>query len=134
MCHGTDLQGISGPPLSQSSIAHFGDAKSLLDFVSAQMPLTSPGSLSTQQYDAITAYILYRDGLLPPNTTVTGQNASSISLTATPTPSSLLDSWRGIVHYVPDLRDSVAKVHDPGFLSMGNPPGQQVKARQECDL
>jgi mono/diheme cytochrome c family protein len=84
VCHGANLQGVSGPPLSQALISTFGDAKGLVDFISAQMPLTAPGSLSQQQYYDVTAYILDKDGLLPANTTLTPANASTISLTASP--------------------------------------------------
>jgi mono/diheme cytochrome c family protein len=80
VCHGADLQGVSGPALTETSVGRFGDAKSLLDFISQRMPPGAGGSLSTEQYDAITAYILDKDGLLPAGTTLTEQNASTISL------------------------------------------------------
>jgi mono/diheme cytochrome c family protein len=79
-CHGASLQGVTGPGLGQSSIASFGDAKAFLDFISQQMPLTAPGSLTQQQYDDVTAFILDKDGLLPAGTTLTPENASTISL------------------------------------------------------
>jgi mono/diheme cytochrome c family protein len=91
VCHGANLQGVSGPPLTQPTLARFGDAKALLDFVTRQMPLTAPGSLSAQEYDDVTAFVLDRDGLLPGDTILTPQNAGTISLTSpavpTPTPS-----------------------------------------------
>jgi mono/diheme cytochrome c family protein len=90
VCHGANLQGVSGPPLAQSAFSFLGNAKALLDFISQQMPLSAPGSLSAQQFDDVTAFILDRNGLLPSGTTLTAQNAATISLTApaapTPTP------------------------------------------------
>jgi mono/diheme cytochrome c family protein len=101
-CHGANLQGVRGPALDQPSIAFLGNAKKLLDLISQQMPLTAPGSLSEQEYDDVTAFILDKDGLLPSGTTLTSQNAGSISLSApaTPTPTPAADSRPLRLHHL----------------------------------
>ncbi|MDB6042647.1 MAG: pyrrolo-quinoline quinone [Gammaproteobacteria bacterium] len=64
-CHGTNLQGESGPPLSGATLRAAygtGTAAQLYDFISRQMPQDKPGSLSQQQYLDVTAYVLSRNG------------------------------------------------------------------------
>jgi len=66
LCHGTKLQGESGPPLSGKTLKELygsGTAAQLFDFISHQMPLDKPGSLSPQQYLDVTAFILSRNGI-----------------------------------------------------------------------
>lgn len=62
-CHGATLKGVTGPALvgKTSAIAQ----QSLVDvyeYVSQQMPMTAPGSLSKAQYLSIVAYILQKNG------------------------------------------------------------------------
>ena len=61
VCHGSNGQGASGPPLMGSSSALSGgmtQQANLASFIKANMPLTSPGSLSQQQATDVAAYIL----------------------------------------------------------------------------
>jgi alcohol dehydrogenase (cytochrome c) len=70
-CHGANLQGESGPPLTGQSfrLAYSGGtAAQLYDFISRQMPQDKPGSLSQRQYLDVTAYILSRNGITAGNT------------------------------------------------------------------
>jgi mono/diheme cytochrome c family protein len=62
-CHGADLKGISAPALvgSTSSIATQSIAE-VYAYISQQMPMTAPGSLSEAQYTSILAYLLQRNG------------------------------------------------------------------------
>src|ERR1700691_4984520 len=67
-CHGANLQGEAGTPLMGRTFLQAyggGTAAQLYDFLSRQMPLNSPGSLSQQQYLDVTAFILERNGLPP---------------------------------------------------------------------
>jgi mono/diheme cytochrome c family protein len=58
-CHGTKLQGISGPALVGAQFAHANlDVGQIYAIVSQQMPLTAPASLSKADYAAVMAYIL----------------------------------------------------------------------------
>jgi PQQ-dependent dehydrogenase (methanol/ethanol family) len=64
-CHGTNLQGQSGPALMGPSIkSGYPTAEKLYDFIKAQMPANAPGSLSETQYKDVTAYLLQKNGLL----------------------------------------------------------------------
>jgi mono/diheme cytochrome c family protein len=66
-CHGAELQGQTGPALAGSS---FGgllqyskmSSSQLFEFISTQMPKDAPGSLSTQQYLDVLAFILSKNG------------------------------------------------------------------------
>lgn len=80
-CHGADLQGVTGPPLTQSIVSKYGNGKQLVDFTSQLMPQNAPGSLSQEQYYDVTAFILKKDGLLPAGETVTPEDAANIKLT-----------------------------------------------------
>ncbi|MDB5072998.1 MAG: putative pyrrolo-quinoline quinone [Candidatus Eremiobacteraeota bacterium] len=65
-CHGVNLQGQSGPPLTGAAFRQYvgksGTAASLFDFISRQMPADKPGSLTQQQYLDVTAFLLSRNG------------------------------------------------------------------------
>ncbi len=90
ICHGQQLQGVSGPALTRSKILKYGTADQLESFISSMMPLGAAGSLTQDQYYQITAYILDQDSLLPPGSTLSAQTAASINLqqlaTQTPAP------------------------------------------------
>lgn len=65
-CHGANLEGNSAPSLSGArfakSLVAYGNASTMYDFISKQMPASAPGSLSPTQYLAVTAYILSKNG------------------------------------------------------------------------
>jgi mono/diheme cytochrome c family protein/predicted lipoprotein with Yx(FWY)xxD motif len=79
-CHGSNLQGVSAPALTQTDLPVFGTAQALLQFVSSQMPQGSPGSLTHQQYLDVTAYILHYNSLIPSTEPLSDQNAASLAL------------------------------------------------------
>jgi PQQ-dependent dehydrogenase (methanol/ethanol family) len=84
-CHGTNLQGQSGPALTgQSFNSAYPTPAKLYDFIRAQMPANAPGSLSTEQYQDVTAFLLQRNGRLGGN--VTGKSGATKS-TPSPPPS-----------------------------------------------
>ncbi len=62
-CHGANLKGISAPALvgATSSIATQSVAE-VYAYMSQQMPMTAPGSLSETQYTSLLAYLLQRNG------------------------------------------------------------------------
>lgn len=66
-CHNDDLLGNSGPALAGKdfdSYLHFSkmSAPQLLDFIKSQMPYQAPGSLKTDEYTKIFAYMLQVNG------------------------------------------------------------------------
>lgn len=84
-CHGSNMQGQSGPPLAGSNFAsnlQFSKqtAKQLFDFAKQQMPADAPGSLSDKQYREVFAYILSKNGYPAGHKQLTDQSVSSIKL------------------------------------------------------
>ena len=67
MCHGTNLEGGAGPALSGSNFetlnnkvhAKVGD---IFSFMTEDMPLNAPASLSHDEYVSILAFILSKNG------------------------------------------------------------------------
>jgi alcohol dehydrogenase (cytochrome c) len=85
VCHGPNLQGESGTPLTGPTFSQAygaGTAAQLYDFISRQMPLDAPGSLSQQQYLDVTAYILSRNGLPAGDAPVSMASLSQVRLSA----------------------------------------------------
>jgi alcohol dehydrogenase (cytochrome c) len=65
-CHGVGLKGISGPKLTGAAFRKkFRSARKLYEFISKQMPLSDPGSLSKKQYIDVTAFLLAKNGYRP---------------------------------------------------------------------
>jgi len=82
-CHGANLQGEAGTPLMGATFLHAyggGTAAQLFDFLSRQMPLDAPGSLSQPQYLDVTAFILERNGLPPGAAALNAQTLDKVSL------------------------------------------------------
>jgi mono/diheme cytochrome c family protein len=65
-CHGANLEGVSAPALGgkQSGLAQqsIGEAYA---YISEQMPMTAPASLSSAQYLDVLAYLLDKHGRKP---------------------------------------------------------------------
>src|ERR1700735_4323347 len=83
VCHAPNLQGESGTPLTGPTFLQAygaGTAAQLYDFLSRQMPLNAPGSLSPAQYLDVTAFILERNGLPPGTAPLTAQSLDQVSL------------------------------------------------------
>jgi alcohol dehydrogenase (cytochrome c) len=84
-CHGANLQGESGPPLTGQVLRAAyggGTAAQLYDFISRQMPQNAPGSLKQWQYLDVTAYVLSRNGIPPGNSPMAVESLGQISLSA----------------------------------------------------
>src|SRR4051812_32231879 len=62
-CHGSHLQGgaapaLKGPTFAKSAEVSFSTASKLLEFISSQMPVNNPGSLTPTQYRQVLSFIL----------------------------------------------------------------------------
>jgi alcohol dehydrogenase (cytochrome c) len=84
-CHGAQLQGGAGPPLTGTTFrasinASYQTAEQLYGFIDKQMPANAPGSLSTAQALNVTAYVMQRNGLPGGSTALTTANAASVKL------------------------------------------------------
>ncbi len=67
MCHGAYLEGNNGPPLVGPNVVTLGKKTRLtigdmFQFITTQMPLNEPASLSHDQYVKIFAFILKQNG------------------------------------------------------------------------
>jgi alcohol dehydrogenase (cytochrome c) len=65
MCHGDSLQGQLGPTLNDVAFKRRwdGKAQALFDYISTMMPPGSGGSLTPQEYAAVTRMILAKNGI-----------------------------------------------------------------------
>ncbi|MGH7069156.1 MAG: c-type cytochrome [Acetobacteraceae bacterium] len=80
-CHGANLEGYSGPALTGPQFTEaYGSLNALLGFISQSMPLDAPGSLSHQDYVAIVAFILNKNGVAPGTTPLTFKAAMASKL------------------------------------------------------
>jgi mono/diheme cytochrome c family protein len=76
-CHAVDLSGAAGPPLRGADAPYHGtqSVAQVFDYISVQMPMTSPGSLSKAAYVSIMAYILEKNGHEPGTKALTAAGA-----------------------------------------------------------
>lgn len=66
-CHGDSLEGSAGPALTgpqfkEAAAAQALTVGTLLNIISSTMPQSNPGSLSVEQNNEVTAYILQQNG------------------------------------------------------------------------
>lgn len=76
-CHD---QGV-GPALTADELATHTNALDLHDYIAQNMPLDAPGSLTSEQYWDVTAYLVDHAGLMQGTAVLGADNAGSISLT-----------------------------------------------------
>ncbi len=81
-CHGDNGQGRTGPAVigSGAQLAKYNTAGGLYDKISTTMPATAPGSLSSQDYLSVTAYLLVQDGYVGNDTQLTAGQLDGIPL------------------------------------------------------
>ena len=84
-CHAQNLGGGSGPALVGASFhssiaANYKTAAQLYDFISKQMPLSAPGSLSSSSYLAVSAYIMEKNGFAAGSSALTKASAPVVQL------------------------------------------------------
>jgi mono/diheme cytochrome c family protein len=87
VCHGASMEGVVGPalrgaPFHQMAAAQNLDAQSLLSLISSTMPQDNPGSLTPDQYAAVTAYILQQNNYPAGNVALSdgAQNLEALNL------------------------------------------------------
>lgn len=85
-CHILNLAGGAGPALTgphfRELAAKYQNAGKLYTFISQQMPLDSPGSLTSANYLAVTAFLLSKNGYAAGTNPLTIKSASSVTLHA----------------------------------------------------
>ena len=57
-------------------------ATTVFDYVRRAMPLTAPRSLTDAQYYAVTAYLLEREGIISPGTTIDAKSLPAVQMPA----------------------------------------------------
>ena len=94
-CHGADLEGGQGDRLiggrgtlvqrpGQAPIktveSYWPYATTLFDYVKRAMPLDAPGSLDDAEVYAVSAYILSRAGIVPPDATLDARSLAAVRM------------------------------------------------------
>jgi mono/diheme cytochrome c family protein len=59
-------------------------ATTLYDYIRRAMPLTAPGSLTSEQTYAVTAYLLNREGIIPAGTSIDARSLAAVKMPALP--------------------------------------------------
>jgi polar amino acid transport system substrate-binding protein len=83
LCHGAQLEGGAGPPLSGQNLTTLGtkthlSVGDLFTYITTNMPMDAPASLSKDQYVKIMAYILKQNGYPAGSKPLTYQSAVSV--------------------------------------------------------
>jgi cytochrome c len=85
-CHILNLAGGAGPALTgphfRELAAKYKTAGGFYGFISKKMPLDSPGSLSSSNYLAVTAFLLSKNGYAAGTNPLTVKSANSVNLSA----------------------------------------------------
>jgi polar amino acid transport system substrate-binding protein len=81
-CHGVNLEGgagpaLTGPPFKTLSSKVGADVSDIFTYLSTNMPLNAPASLTHDQYVNILAFILSKNGYKPGGKPLTFATASS---------------------------------------------------------
>jgi len=81
-CHGNNGQGVTAPAVigSNQALAKYNTAQGLLKFITEVMPATNPGSLSSQQYLEVTAYLLVQNNFVTDGQAMDSASLSGITL------------------------------------------------------
>ena len=82
-CHGNTGQGVTGPAIigSGQALAKYNTAQGVYSFISTTMPANAPGSLSSQEYLELTAYLLLQNGFVSSGQAVDSASLGGIPLT-----------------------------------------------------
>lgn len=87
-CHGVHLEGGAGPPLTGPNLVRLAKKTKLnvgdvFSFLSLQMPLNAPASLTHDQYTAVMAFILKTNGYPAGSKSLTYQGATNSTVIMT---------------------------------------------------
>jgi cytochrome c len=72
----------SDPKIPKTIGNYWPYATTLYDYIHRAMPLTAPGSLTPDQTYAVTAFLLSREGIIPPGTTLDAKSLAAIQMPA----------------------------------------------------
>jgi PQQ-dependent dehydrogenase (methanol/ethanol family) len=119
-CHAQNLTGGAGPALVGSSFhtsinANYKTAGQLYTFIRKQMPLTAPGSLSTANYLAITAYVIQKNGYSAGSTALSAASAADVALAG-------VKNENGATAASSGLADEIVRAAPPSTETFGPMP------------
>ena len=79
-CHGDKGQGVTGPALigANAKFGRFKTGQDFLNYVSNNMPLDHPGSLSADQSLQVTAYLLVQNNVVQKDASLTSASLGSV--------------------------------------------------------
>ncbi|QSA95908.1 c-type cytochrome [Methylococcus sp. EFPC2] len=77
---GGTTENLKGPHPDKTIGAYWPYATTVFDFVRRSMPLDAPGSLTTDQIYAVTAYLLHINGLIEENAEIGPQNLAKVQM------------------------------------------------------
>lgn len=82
LCHGASLEGGAGPPLAGPNMTTLGTKTHLtvgdmFGYITSNMPMNAPASLTHDQYVAVLAYILNKNGYPAGSKPLTYANANA---------------------------------------------------------
>ena len=79
-CHGDSLAGGSATALSRATLARYGTAQKLFEYIRQTMPKGNAGGLTEEEYYDVAAYLLVQQGLLAIGQPVNRDSAGGIIL------------------------------------------------------
>jgi mono/diheme cytochrome c family protein len=81
-CHGAQGEGLVGPAVigGRANLTKYRTGRGLLDYTSSLMPQNAPGSLSSEAYLQVTAYMLVQNNELQPSAMFDSGSLDSIEL------------------------------------------------------
>lgn len=81
-CHGPDGGGYIGPAIigPETALASYVSAQGLLDYISATMPQSQPGSLSSETYRDLLTLLLIENSFVPSDWDPEDKDLSAIPL------------------------------------------------------
>ena len=81
-CHGDKGQGGNGPAIigPNANLGKYATAKGLLTFISTIMPASAPGSLPSQSYLQLLAFLLVENKIVAPETNIDASQLDTIKL------------------------------------------------------
>lgn len=79
-CHGDKGQGVTGPALigTNAKFGRFKTGQDFLNYVSNNMPMDHPGSLSPDQALQVTSYLLVQNNIVQKDASLTSTSLGSI--------------------------------------------------------
>ena len=124
VCHGETLKGDAhGPPLSGAAFAANWSGKAseeLVTYIAANMPPGQPGLLAPNEYRAVAAYVLSKNGRKAPEPVLPAGSSSDVKPTPGSSNGSKQEKPKLVGSYTPEGRKLLDKLFKMG--TVGNRP------------